>query len=134
MEGRKRKRLGQNFSPRTDARDDRTDPPIYFDLLPIELEEIILEIATQYKHDKHPLWITAIVCRFVCRRWRDLLPKQLPAKWYLRTTAATLGLQSLLTWAIENGSPDKGHASFHALRKHKSEGGWVALEDRFSTN
>ena len=91
------------------------DKPCGWYDLPVELMAIILS----WHGDKHHL-LTVIVCRFVCRQWRDMLPlasslwpKALENELLLikagefdfAETASSAGHLGLVAWAMQNGCP-----------------------------
>jgi len=78
-----------------------------WDLLPVEIEVMIFEYANIMKANElqpdDATAVTQVMCRCVCRHWRDIIPRSTkPIQVGLK--AAKLGLLSVLKWAREQNS------------------------------
>ena len=144
--------------PNKKAKQEDTDHSS-FDLLPVEMTGVILRFAT----GGTPMWgrlskdlsdeelALCLICRQVCRQWKDLLPlpplqihtnRHITKKEAKRratavcTWAASRGDLKMLKWARENGSPwnnmtfAKGSASGNLdLLKYAKENGCPSNSD-----
>ena len=73
-------------------------------ILPEEIAEAILLFATGQPEDLSYSRVTFIVCQFVCRQWRALLPRRISGLFrYFIADAAKMGSLSLVQWAKRNG-------------------------------
>ena len=87
-------------------------PKVGFHSLPVELVEIILRAAQKKRKRKESAWLVAIVCRSVCKQWRNLLPSPtLEATQYrFDCVAARTGSFTLLRWVLNHGVYLSTHA------------------------
>ena len=128
MEGNKRKREEEpNTFPETGIKKERRTLPLIeeeehcnWSFLPVETSSIILYQAT-HTPDPGENASALIVCRFVCRQWRDSLPRppfrhptsrvQTFAEHFM-SSIAEKGYLAVMKWARENGAPLYSTSSF----------------------
>ena len=83
----------------------RIDETCWWDLLPVEIAEYILKLACEaLEEEAKKVDVQAVVCRSVCRQWRDIFPP--PSPWIFCRFPATLALLGdlhLLKWARSEG-------------------------------
>jgi len=103
MERRKRKKPVGHEEARKSVK-LAVEPECQWSKLPVEIMSMILEGNKSCEH-----FMTIVVCRFVCKLWRDLLPSVPPkaetAKFDFSAKAAEGGHFYLLVWAKKNGCP-----------------------------
>ena len=106
MEDKKRKREEEEANTpkkerKLSSQDEEEEKPCGWHSLPVEIGAVILQHATQSKdvHENSSAWV---VCRFVCRQWRDNLPHKPTRCWFLGGVLSK-GYLGILKWAKENG-------------------------------
>jgi len=123
MQGSKRKREGEeeNDRPTKQISEGEGDqvPSCGMDFLPTELVAGILAFAVlphPGSRNRKVDPVTWVICRFVCREWRDILPANVEHAEVFPSEAAVRGSVPLLKWAKANGCTLDENASAMAAR------------------